>query len=173
MGRNTLSVLSLGVTIAAMTLAPAASFAQFPPPPPPMAAGGPPPIPGGGGPGFGGPPPIGPGGGLRPGHAGPGPRLGAAAGPRGNVGALRAAGGAGRGGPALAASARSVSINYGRWGGGGYRHGGSGYGYRGAYVAGAYAAGAHAGYAYGRSGYAYSSDCYYVYRRYRRVLVCD
>ena len=51
----------------------------------------------------------------------------------------------------------------------------SGYRGRAASYAGAYAAGAYAGYAYGgsRSSYYSSGGCYYVYRRYRRVLVCD
>jgi hypothetical protein len=64
-------------------------------------------------------------------------------------------------------SARSASVSISR--SEGYR--GSIYGYRGA----AYAAGAYSGYAYGRSNYGYSSDgdCDYVYRRQRRLLVCD
>lgn len=74
----------------------------------------------------------------------------------------------------MASAVRGTSVTYNRFGGyGGY--GGSRYGERAAYAAGAYAAGATAGYAYGGSRYGYSSDsdCYYVYRRYRRVLVCD
>jgi hypothetical protein len=61
---------------------------------------------------------------------------------------------------------------YSRSGDDGHRYGGSRYGYRAAYAAGAYAAGAYTGYAYGR-GYNSDSDCYFVYRRQRRVLVCD
>jgi hypothetical protein len=61
---------------------------------------------------------------------------------------------------------------YSRSGDDGHRYGGSRYGYRAAYAAGAYAAGAYTGYAYGR-GYNSDSDCYSVYRRQRRILVCD
>jgi hypothetical protein len=106
---------------------------------------------------------------LRPGFAGAAPRLNATAAPRGNFGAVRAV----RGTPALERGGRSVSLSYSRSGGDGYRYGGSRYGRRAAYAAGAYAAGAYAGYGYGSSGYGYSDDCYYVYRRGRRVLVCD
>ncbi|TFV75822.1 hypothetical protein E4K64_14625 [Bradyrhizobium frederickii] len=159
MSRNTLVMLSFGAVLVSIALAPTASLAQFPPPPP-MAAMGPPPVPAGGAPGLGGPPPIGAGGGMRAGAPGPGPRLGAAAGPRGNfaaVGASRRA----------LVTGRVSSGGYGRWGGRSY------HGYRAAYVAGAYAAGAYAGHGYGRSRYGYSDDCYYVYGRHRRVLVCD
>ncbi|WP_245003402.1 MULTISPECIES: hypothetical protein [Bradyrhizobium] len=71
-------------------------------------------------------------------------------------------------------SARAISVTYNRFGDHG-RYGGYEYGHRAAYAAGAYAAGATAGYTYGRSrdGYSSESDCYYVYRRYRRVLACD
>ncbi|MFK4724686.1 hypothetical protein ABIE89_005786 [Bradyrhizobium niftali] len=160
MSRSILVTFSFGVVLASIALVPSASLAQFPPPPPPMAAMGPPPVPAGGPPGFGGPAPIGPGGGLRAGAPGPGPRLSGAVGPRGNFGAVGASRGA-------LASGRVSSSGYGRWGGRSH------YGYRAAYAAGAYAAGAYAGYGYGRSRYGYSDDCYYVYRHYRRVLVCD
>ena len=70
-------------------------------------------------------------------------------------------------------AARTTAINIGS--AGNYRYGGvHGYGH-GARAA-SYAAGyAYAGYAYGgaRSSYYASSDCYYVYRRHRRYLVCD
>lgn len=94
-----------------------------------------------------------------------------AGGPRGNPCAYAGARGGGRG-PAVASSARSASVSYGR--SGSYGYGGSRYG-RAAYAAGAYAAGAYTGYAYGSSRYgSYSdSDCYYVFRRNRRVLVCN
>jgi hypothetical protein len=74
----------------------------------------------------------------------------------------------------VASAVRGTSLTYNRFGGYG-RYGESLYGYRAARAAGAYVAGATAGYAYGGSRYGYSSDsdCYYVYRRYRRILVCD
>jgi hypothetical protein len=65
---------------------------------------------------------------------------------------------------------RATSVTSNRFGGYG-RYGGARYGYRAAYAASAYA-GAAAGYAYGR-GSSSDGDCYYAYRRYRRVLVCD
>ncbi len=164
MFRKTLLTLSISATLATISLAPSAAFAQFPPPPP-TAAGGPP--------ALAGPPPMGSGGAPRAGFGGPPPRLGAGPAPRGDLRAL----GGGRGAPAVASATRSASVSYNRFGGysgnHGYRHGGSRYGYRAAYTT--YAVGAHADYAYGRSRYGYDSDsdCYYVYRRYRRVLVCD
>jgi hypothetical protein len=162
--------LSVGVMLAAISLAPTAVFAQFPGPPP-MGPGGPPPIAAGGPPAFGGPPPMGPGGALRAGFGGPAPRLGAGAGLRGNLGTPSVRAG-GRDGPAVARSvqARSASVSYSR--SGSFSHGYSGrrYGYGAAYAAGAYA-----GHAYGSSNDgAYSdSDCYYVYKRHRRILVCN
>jgi len=74
----------------------------------------------------------------------------------------------------VASSARAISVTYNRFGDYG-RYGGSEYGHRAAYAAGVYAAGATAGYTYGRSrdGYSSDSDCYYVYRRNRRVMVCE
>jgi hypothetical protein len=74
----------------------------------------------------------------------------------------------------VASAVRGTSGTYNRFGGNG-RYDGSRYGYRAAYTAGAYAAGATAGYADSgsRDGYSSDSDCYYVYRRYRRVMVCD
>jgi hypothetical protein len=171
MNSKMLLKLSAGAALALMSLQPSAAFAQFPPPPP-IAAGGPPPIAAGGPPAFAGRPPMGPGGAPLAGLAGAAPRLQAGSpGPRGD---LRAAGEL-PGGRAVANSARVASASYSRSGSYGYRYGGSRYGYRAAYTAGAYAAGAYAGYAYGRSSYGYAadSDCYYVYRRYRRVLVCE
>jgi hypothetical protein len=150
MSRKTLLMLSVSVTLATISLAPTA-LAQFPGPPP-MGPGGPPPIAAGGPPAFASPPPMGPGGAPRAGFGGPAPRLGAGAGPRGDLRGAAGFGAAGSGGPAV---------------GYGYGHGGSRYGYRAAYAAGAYAAGA-----YGRD-YSSGSDCYYVYRRSGRVLVCD
>ncbi|WP_439394584.1 hypothetical protein ACRQ5Q_35630 [Bradyrhizobium sp. PMVTL-01] len=104
--------------------------------------------------------------------AGPGPRLGPAAGPRVDL-ATRGAGG----GPAVVGAARTTAVNIG---GAGNRYGGEhgygyGYGARAAAYAGAYAAGAYTGYAYGgaRSSYDTSGDCRYVYSRHRRYLVCD
>ncbi|KRQ08366.1 hypothetical protein AOQ71_22365 [Bradyrhizobium manausense] len=156
---KTRSVLAFAATIAASSLAPSMAFAQFPPPPP-MAPAGPPPIAAAAPPAFAGPGPAALG----------GPRLGPAAGPRADL-AARGAGG----GPTLVNAARTTAVNIG---GAGYRYGGVhgyGYGARAASYAGAYAAGAYAGYSYGgarSSGYS-SSDCYYVYRRHSRYLVCD
>ncbi|WP_271575387.1 hypothetical protein [Bradyrhizobium sp. CCBAU 11361] len=71
----------------------------------------------------------------------------------------------------MANAARATSVTYNRVGGYG-RYGGARYGYRGAaYAASAYA-GAVAGYAYGHDTSS-DGDCAYVYRRYRRVLVCN
>ena len=162
MSRKTLPMLAFSATLATMTLSPHAAFAQFPPPPPmagppPMAAGGPPPLAAGGPPAFAARPPMGAGGAPRPGlGAGPAPR-----------GALA---GAGRGGPAVASATRATSVTYNRIGGDGH-YGEARYGYRAAYAASAYA-GAAAGYAYGR-GDSSDGDCTYVYRRYRRVMVCE
>src|SRR5258705_4668837 len=80
--------LSVSVTLATISLAPTAVFAQFPGPPP-MGPGGPPPIAAGGGPpAFGSPSSMRPGGAAHAGLGGPAPRLGAGAGPRGDLGAL-------------------------------------------------------------------------------------
>ncbi|WP_192859537.1 hypothetical protein [Bradyrhizobium sp. DOA9] len=161
---KTLSAFAVTVTLAASSLAPSIAFAQFPPPPP-MAPAGPPPMAPAAPPAVAGPGPAALG----------GPRLGPAAGPRADL-AARGVGG----GPAVVSAARTTAINVGH--GGFYRYGGVhgyghgyGYGARAASYAGAYAAGAYAGYAYGgaRSSYYSSSDCYYVYRRHRRYLVCD
>ena len=117
MSRKTLLTLSVSVTLATISLAPTAVFAQFPGPPP-MGPGGPPPIAAGGGPpAFGGPSSMGPGGAAHAGLGGPAPRLGAGAGPRGDLGALGVRAG-GRDGPAVARSvqARSVSVSYSRSG---------------------------------------------------------
>lgn len=155
MSLRPLLMLSLTEMLAAVTLSPHAAFAQFPPPPP-MA--GPPPPAAGSPPAFAARPPMGPGGALRAG-LGAGPAL------RGDLAA------AGRGGPAVANATRATSVTHTR--GGGYgRYGESRYGYRAAYAASAYA-GAAAGYAYGSSRYSSESDCYYIYRRYRRVMVCE
>ncbi|TFV71439.1 hypothetical protein E4K64_26660 [Bradyrhizobium frederickii] len=143
--------VTLGVAFATM---PAAAFAQFPPPPP-MAS---PAVP------AAGPPRPGPG----PGLGAPPPRLGPAAVPRADP----AARGLGRV-PTVANSARAVSVNIGR---GDYAHHRLGtYGTRAASYAGAYAAGVYAGHAYddSRSSYYASGNCAYVYRRHRRVLICD
>lgn len=69
-------------------------------------------------------------------------------------------------------AARGTSMTYNRFGGYG-RYSGARGGYRAAYAAGAYAAGAAAGYGYRDSRYSSDSDCYYVYRHYRRVMVCE
>ena len=161
--------LTASLTIATISMAPTAVFAQFPGPPP-IGPGGPPPIAAGGPPAFAGPPPMGPGGAPQAGFGGPAPRLGAGPGPRGGLGELGIRAG-GRGGPELARSvqARSASVSYSR--SGSFSHdGGRRYGYGAAYAAGAYA-----GYAYGSSneGNYSDSDCYYAYSRHRRVLVCN
>jgi hypothetical protein len=170
MSRKTLLRLSVSVTLATISLAPTAVFAQFPGPPP-MGPGGPPPIAAGGGPrAFGGPSSMGPGGAAHAGLGGPAPRLGAGAGPRGDLGALGVRAG-GRDGPAVArlVQACSASVNYGRSGSFSHGYGGRRYGYGAAYAAGAYA-----GYAYGNSsGDNYSdSDSYYAYSHHQRVPVC-
>jgi hypothetical protein len=158
--------LSVSVTLATISLAPTAVFAQFPGPPP-TVPGGPPPIAAGGPPAFASPPPMGPGGAAHAGFGGPAPRLGAGAGPRGDLRALGGVRAGGRDGPAVARSieARSAPVSNGR--SGSFSHG---YGYGAAYAAGAYA-----GYAYGSSndGSYSDSDCYYAYSRHRRVLVCN
>ena len=171
MAWKTLMTLSVSVTLATISMAPTAVFAQFPGPPP-MGPGGPPPIAAGGPPAFGGASLMGPGGAPRTGFGGPAPRLGAGAGPRG---ALRALGGVravDRDGPAVARSvqARSASVSYSRSGSFSHGYGGRRYGYGAAYAAGAYA-----GHAYGSSndGSYSDSDCYHVYRHHRRVLVCN
>ena len=174
MSRTILLMLSIPVTLATMTLSSNAAFAQFPPPPPmagppPIAAGGPPPLAAGGPPAFAARLPMGPGGAPRAGLGGPAPRLGGGPAPRGALAAVERTGAAGRGGPTVASAVHGTSVTYNRFGDYGR------YGHRAAYAAGAYAAGATAGYAYRGSGYGYSSDsdCYYVYRRYRRVMVCN
>jgi hypothetical protein len=163
MSRKTLLTLSVSVTLATISLAPTAVFAQFPGPPP-MGPGGPPPIPAGGPPAFASPPPMGLGGAAHVGLGGPAPRLGA--GPRGDLRALGGVRAGGRDGPAVARSVQARSAS------GSFSHGDGGrrYGYGAAYAAGAYA-----GYAYGSSndGYYSDSDCYYAYSRHRRVPVCN
>jgi hypothetical protein len=145
MSRKTLLTLSVHVMLATISLAPTAVFAQFPPPPP-----------------------IGPGGVAHVGFGGPAPRLGAGAGPRGDLGAL----GGVRAGPAVARSikVRSALVSDSSSGSFSHGHGGRRYGYGAAYVAGAYA-----GYAYGSSndGSYSTNDCYYAYSRHRRLLVCN
>ena len=171
MTRKTLLTLSVSATLAIISFAPTAVFAQFPPPPP-MGLGGPPPIAAGGPPAFGGPPPMGPGGAPRAGVGGPAPRLGAGAGPRGDLRALDGVRAGGRGGPAVARSveARSASVGYIHSGRFSHGYGGRRYGYGAAYAAGAYAS-----YAYGsaNAGNYSDSDCYYAYSHHRRVLVCN
>ena len=112
-----------------------------------------------------------PGGAAHAGLGGPAPRLGAGAGPRGDLGALSVRAG-GRDGPAVARAvqARSVSVSDGRSGSFSHGYGGRRYRYGAAYAAGAYA-----GYAYGNSsGDNYSdSDCYYANSHHQRVLVCN
>ena len=111
---------------------------------------------------------MGLGGAAHVGLGGPAPRLGADAGPRGD---LRALGGV-RAGSAVARSieARSASVSDSRSGSFSHGYGGRRYGYGAAYAAGAYA-----GYAYGSAndGNYSDSDCYYAYGRDRRVLVCN
>ena len=113
---------------------------------------------------------MGPGGAAHAGLGGPPPRLGAGAGPRGDLGALGGVRAGGRDGPAVTGSvqARSASVSYSRSGSFSHGYGGRRYG-------AAYAAGAYAGYAYGSSndGNYSDSDCYYAYSRHRRVLVCN
>jgi hypothetical protein len=171
MSRKSLLTLSVSVTLATISLAPTAVFAQFPGPPP-MGPGGPPPIAAGGPPAFAGPPPMGPGGAAHGGLGVPALQPGAGAGPRGDLGAICGVRAGGRDGPAVAASvrARSAAVSYIRSGSFSYGYGGRRYGYGAAYVAGA-----SAGYAYGSSndGSYSDSDCYYAYSRHRRVLVCN
>ena len=163
--------LSVSVTLAAISLAPAAVFAQFPGPPP-LGPGGPPPIAAGGPAAFASPPTMGPGGAAQAGLGGPAPRLGAGAGPRGDLRALGGVRAGGRDGPAVARSvqARSALVSGSRSGSFSHGYGGRRYGYGAAYAAGAYA-----GYVYGSSndGYSSDSDCYHVYRHHRHVLVCN
>src|SRR4029079_881027 len=134
MARKTLLTLSVSVTLATISLAPTAVFAQFPGPPP-MGPGGPPPIAAGGPPAFASPPPMGPGGAAHAGLGGPAPRLGAGAGPRGDLRALGGVRAGGRDGPAVARSvqARSVSVSDGRSGSFSHGYGGGGGGFVGAH----------------------------------------
>ena len=115
---------------------------------------------------------MGPAGAAHAGFGGPAPRLGAGAGPRGDLRALGGVRAGGRDGPAVARSieARSASASDGRSGSFSHGYGGRRYGYGAAYAAGAYA-----GYAYGSSndGSYSDSECYYAYGRHRRVLVCN
>src|SRR5258705_8120089 len=99
MSRKTLLTLSVSVTLATISLAPTAVFAQFPGPPP-TGPGGPPPIAAGGPPAFARPPSMGPGGAPRAGLGGPAPRLGAGAGLRGDLRALGGVRAGGNDGPA-------------------------------------------------------------------------
>jgi hypothetical protein len=144
MSHKILPMLPLTAALAIIILSSNAAFAQFPPPPP-MA--GPPPT------AAGGPPPL----------AAGGPPAFAARPPMGPGGAPRA----GLGSPAVANATRATSMAASRVGDYG-RYGEPRHGYRAAYAAGAYAA-----YAYGGSRYSPDSDCYYVYRHYRRVTVCE
>src|SRR6267142_6185876 len=135
MSRKTLLTLSVSVTLATMSLAPTAVFAQFPGPPP-MGPGGPPPISAGGPPAFASPPPMGPGGAPRAGFGGPAARLGAGAGPRGGRRALGGVRAGGSDGPAVARAvqARSASVSYSRSGSFSHGYGGRRYGYGAAYA---------------------------------------
>jgi hypothetical protein len=152
MSSKKLVTFAVGVTLATISLGPTAAFAQFPPSPPM---------------GLAGPPHVAP----RAGLSGPAPRLGLAAGPRADLAAAKGADGA----PSVVSSARIASFNIGHSRGYGYQHGGPRYASHAAMYAGAYAAGAYAGYAYGGAGYGSRSEsaCYYIYRRSRRILVCD
>ena len=114
---------------------------------------------------------MGLGGAAHVGFGGPAPRLGAGAGPRGDLRALGGVRAGGRDGPAVARSvqARSASVGYSRYGSFSHGYGGRRYGYGAAYAAGAYA-----GHAYSSNDGSYSdNDCYYAYSRHRRVLVCN
>ena len=115
---------------------------------------------------------MGPGGAPHAGLGGPALRLGAGAGPRGDLRALGGVRAGGRDGPAVARSvqARSALVSGSRSGSFSHGYGGRRYGYGAAYAAGAYA-----GYAHGSSndGNYSDSDCYYAYRRHQRVLVCN
>ena len=115
---------------------------------------------------------MGPGGAAHADLGGPAPRLGAGAGPRGDLRALGGVGAGGREGPAgaRAVQARSASVSYSRSGSFSNGYGGRRYGYGAAYAAGAYA-----GYAYGSSndGNYSDSDCYYAYGRHQRVPICN
>ena len=126
--------LSVSVTLATISLAPTAVFAQFPGPPP-MGPGGPPPIAAGGPPAFAGSPPMGPGSVPRAGFSSTAPRLVAGAGPRGDLRALGGVRAGGRDGPAAARSvqARSAPVSDGRSGSFGHGYGGRRYGYGAAY----------------------------------------
>ena len=75
MTSKTRQALFASATLAMISMAPTAVFAQFPGPPP-MGPGGPPPIAAGGLPAFGGPP-MGLGSAPHAGLGGPAPRLGA------------------------------------------------------------------------------------------------
>ena len=109
MSRKTLLTLSVSVTLATISMAPTAVFAQFPGPPP-MGPGGPPPIAAGGPPAFASPPPMGPGGAAHAGLGGPAPRLGAGAGPRGDLRALGGVPAGGRDGPAVTGPVQALCI---------------------------------------------------------------
>jgi hypothetical protein len=115
---------------------------------------------------------MGLGGAAHVGFGGPAPRLGAGAGPRGDLRALGGVRAGGRDGPAVARSvqARSALVSGSRSGSFSHGYGGRRYGYGAAYAAGAYA-----GYAYGSSndGNYSESDCYYAYSHHQRVLVCN
>jgi hypothetical protein len=115
---------------------------------------------------------MGPGGVADAGLGGPAPRLGAGAGPRGDLRALGGVPAGGGDGPAVAGSvqARSASVSDSRSGSFSHGYGGRRYGYGAAYIAGG-----SAGYAYGSSnnGNYSDSDCYYAYGRQRRVLICN
>ena len=171
MARKALLTLSVSATLAAILLAPTAVFAQFPGPPS-MGPGGPPLIAAGGPPAFASPPPMGLGGAPRAGFGGPAPRLGAGAGPRGDLRALGGLRAGGRDGPTVARSvrARSALVSDSRSGRFSHGYGSRRYGYGAAYDAGAYA-----GYAYGSTndGYYSDSDCYYAYRRHKRIPDCN
>ena len=107
------------------------------------------------------------------GPGGPAPRLGAGAGPRGDLRGLGGVRAGGSDGPAVERSvqARSALVSDSR--SGSYSHGGRRYGYGATYAAGAYAGYAYGSYGSSNNSYYSDSDCYYTYTRHRRVLVCN
>jgi hypothetical protein len=163
---KTSCIPSVSFAIAITALAPTGALAQLPLPlggPPPIGAGGPPPAFGPHGlpaaPGLGGQA-------IHP-SAGPAQRADLG-GPHGMPSRSRpagiAAGSRGVGISGQAVQSRSAAFGYGRAERTTYAHDGWRHGYARAYGA----------YVYGAISSSYADDgCYYAYRRYRRVLVCD
>lgn len=158
--------ISVSFAMAITALGPTSALAQLPlpPGPPPLGAGGPPPAFGPRGlpaaPGLGGAV-------LHP-AAGPAPRRADLGAPRGVPGPSHTAGiQAGNRGVRISGQAvqsRAAAFSYGRGERNSYAH--DGWRHRYARVYGAYV--------YGVASSSYADDnCYYAYRRYRRVLVCD